>query len=208
VVAGLLALIAAIVALAVVLNASGSGSRHPAGAAASAHGHHTAGGRHAGSSHPASHPSSSSTAGTGSATSGSASATTPAPASSTGSAATSGPAPPAAGSASARSPVGAVETFYGDAASHRYASAWALADPSLRSQLDGYRDFQAGQAGDRSITFNSAKVIRQSSQAATVAVQTTSVRDNGTQHCSGTVELVPAGTGGQWQLHQLHINCA
>ena len=113
---------------------------------------------------------------------------------------------PAVSAASATGPVGAVESFYGAAAAHHYAGAWALADPTLRSQLQGYESFQAGQAGDHSITFDSAHVISQSSRAATVAVQTTSVRDSGTQHCTGTVDLVPAGGGG-WLLHLLHINC-
>jgi hypothetical protein len=98
-----------------------------------------------------------------------------------------------------------VEAFYGAAAAHRYATAWALADPTMQAELGGYRSFQEGQAGDRSITFNSAKVVSQSGRAATVAVQTTSVRDNGTSHCAGTVQLVPAG--GQWRLHLIDINC-
>ncbi len=100
----------------------------------------------------------------------------------------------------------AVEAFYGAAAAHRYAAAWALADPTMRAELGGYPSFRVGQAGDRSITFNSARVVSRSGQAATVAVQTTSVRDNGTQHCAGTVDLVPAGP--QWRLHLIHINCA
>ena len=95
--------------------------------------------------------------------------------------------------------------FYGAAAGHNYGAAWALADPALRAELAGYRSFQQGQAGDRSITFNSARVVGQSSRSATVAIQTTSVRDNGTSHCAGTVDLVPAG--GQWRLHLVHINC-
>jgi serine/threonine protein kinase len=135
---------------------------------------------------------------------GASSATPPASAS-TPSAGASSATPPAS-AASATGPVGAVESFYGAAAAHHYAGAWALADPTLRSQLQGYESFQAGQAGDHSITFDSAHVISQSSRAATVAVQTTSVRDSGTQHCTGTVDLVPAGGGG-WLLHLLHINC-
>jgi hypothetical protein len=59
----------------------------------------------------------------------------------------------------------------------------------------------------RSITFDSARTVSQSGDAATVAVQTTSVRTNGTQHCSGTVQLVP-GSGGGWLLHRIGINCS
>jgi hypothetical protein len=78
----------------------------------------------------------------------------------------------------------------------------------MQSQLGGYSIFEAGQAGDRSITFNSAGVLSQSASAATVAVKTTSVRYNGTQHCGGTVDLRPTGPNGTWLLHLIHISCS
>jgi serine/threonine protein kinase len=104
-------------------------------------------------------------------------------------------------------PVSAVKSFYTLAAAHRYAAAWGLADASMRGQLGGYRSFQSGQAGDRSITFTSAGTVSQSPSSARVAITTTSVRTNGTQHCAGTVDLVPGASSGQWQLHQIAINC-
>jgi serine/threonine-protein kinase len=109
--------------------------------------------------------------------------------------------------APAGSPVSAVESFYGLAASHRYAEAWALADPTFRTQLDGYQSFQAGLVGDRSITFDAARILSRSSGDATVAIQTTSVRTDGTQHCLGTVNLVSDSASGGWLLHLIHINC-
>ncbi len=117
-------------------------------------------------------------------------------------------APPAAGSAagSAGSPVSAVERFYTLAAGHDYGAAWALADPTFQRQLGGYRGFQSTMSASRSITFDSARTVSQSAGAATVAVQTTSTRTNGTQHCAGTVQLVP-GSGGGWLLHQIGIVC-
>ena len=200
-VAGLLALVAVGVALAIILNSSGSGS-NPNGRATSAkrqgrptatrHRHNTSTTQGSGNSAaPATSTSSSSSQAASTISSSSASAA--------GAAATA--------PASAGSPVAAVEAFYHAAAAHDYGTAWALADPTLRSQLEGYQSFAAGQAGDRSITFDSAKATQQSSTGATVAVQTTAVRDDGTKHCNGTVDLVPAG-GGQWRLHLLHINCA
>jgi hypothetical protein len=78
----------------------------------------------------------------------------------------------------------------------------------MRGQLGGYRSFQSGQAGDRSITFTSAGTVSQSPSSAQVAITTTSVRTNGTQHCAGTVDLVPGAPSGQWQLHQIAINCS
>ncbi len=105
------------------------------------------------------------------------------------------------------SPVSAVESFYHLAAEHRYADAWGLADPTFQSQLGGYASFAAGQSGDRSISFSSARVLSDAGSAATVAVQTTSVRDTGTQQCAGTVDL-RAGTGGTWLLHLIHITCS
>lgn len=212
--AGVLGAVAVIVALAVLLNSGGS----PAHRAASTHTHGAAGTR---AHHHSATAASSSHTSTASATSSSApaaSATTSAPAastttptasassSSTAPAAAGGAAPPATGSAG--SPVGAVKTFYGDAAAHNYAAAWSLADPALRSQLGGYSSFKSGQAGDRSITFQSAKVVSHSGNSATVAIRTTSVRDNGTQHCTGSVAVVSAGSG-KWQLHQLqNIVCS
>jgi hypothetical protein len=105
-------------------------------------------------------------------------------------------------------PAGAVQTFYKLAAAHRYSEAWALADPTFRSQLDGYASFQAGQAADRSITFGEARVTGQRSGVTTVEVQTTSVRTTGTEHCAGTVEVVSGGQSAAWLLHRISINCA
>jgi hypothetical protein len=102
--------------------------------------------------------------------------------------------------------VGAVESFYQLAAARQYPEAWALADPAFRSQLGGYQSFQAGQAKDRSISFQSAHVTSQTASAATVAVSTTSVQTDGTRHCSGTVDLV-RGAAGRWLVHQIAINC-
>ena len=106
------------------------------------------------------------------------------------------------------SPAAAVQTFYRLAAAHRYSEAWALADPSFRAQLAGYEAFQSGQAADRSITFDAARVLRQTADAATVYVQTTSVRTAGTEHCAGTVQVVSGGTSGSWLLHRIAIHCA
>ena len=114
--------------------------------------------------------------------------------------------PGALGSSSAATPVAAVESFYRLAAARRYSEAWALADPAFRAQLGGYRSFQAGQANDRSITFNSARVASQTATSSTVSVSTTSVQSDGTHQCSGTVDLVP-GAAGRWLVHQIDINC-
>jgi hypothetical protein len=112
---------------------------------------------------------------------------------------------PAAG---AGDPVSAVKSFYTLAAAHRYAAAWGLADASMQSQLGGYQSFQSGQAGDRSITFTSAKTVIRTPSSARVAITTTSVRSTGTQHCAGTVDLVPGAQRGNWQLHEIGINCS
>jgi hypothetical protein len=128
------------------------------------------------------------------------------PASSSSAATESGAAAPS-GSSSAATPVAAVESFYRLAAARHYSEAWALADPAFRAQLGGYRSFQAGQANDRTITFNSARVTNQTATSSTVTVSTTSVQSDGTRHCSGTVDLVH-GTAGGWLMHQIDINCS
>jgi hypothetical protein len=121
-----------------------------------------------------------------------------------GTVASSSASPPA--TAGAGSPVAAVESFYHLAAAHDYSAAWRLADPTFQAQLGGYASFASGQAEDRSITFDQAALTSRSASSATVSVATTSVRTNGTQHCSGTVDLVEAGAS--WLLHQIHITCS
>jgi serine/threonine protein kinase len=144
----------------------------------------------------------------------SASSTPPASSAPSGAAVGAGSVPAASASSSwaptgaaPSGPVAAVEAFYELAAAHRYSQAWALADPTFRNQLQGYDSFQAGQADDRSITFDTAEVARQSGHSATVYVRTTSVRTDGTQHCEGTVELVTGGQSAAWLLHTISINC-
>lgn len=100
-----------------------------------------------------------------------------------------------------------MERFYNLAAAHDYSAAWPLADPSFQQQLHGYSGFQSTFSADRSITFDSAQTVSQSASSATVEVHTTSVQSNGTQHCTGTVQLVP-GSGGGWLLHQIGISCS
>jgi serine/threonine protein kinase len=186
IVGGCLAL-AAVAAAAIAL-ATQSGSSHSPSSAASASSSRAAKGS---SGHAAA-----GTASTAGAQSGSNSA--PSSSGAAGSATTGVP--------GAGTPVAAVESFYHQAAAHQYSNAWALADPSFRDQLGGYTSFQSGQAAERSITFNAAGVLSQSRTAASVAIRTTSVRDNDTQHCSGTVDLV-RGSSSTWLLHQIHITC-
>jgi hypothetical protein len=40
-----------------------------------------------------------------------------------------------------------------------------------------------------------------------VAIRTTSIRNNGTSECGGTVDLARSGAS-KWQLHRIAINCA
>lgn len=122
-----------------------------------------------------------------------------------GSAASSSAASSSTVAPAANTPIGAVEAFYSFAAAHRYPEAWALADPTFRAQLGGYRSFEYGQAPERSITFDSARVESQTRDSAVVAIRTTSVRTNGTQHCAGTVQLRPFNA--TWLLHLININC-
>ncbi len=228
----LLAAVAAAVILAVIVGSGGSRPsthstasvvKHPKSTVkrSHAHGKSTGAAAPAGSSAAGSSAAGSTAAGSsGAATSGAGSAgsagtstagtsngaTTPSTQSSGAPSSSSG-APSSAGGG-AGSPVSAVESFYTLAASHQYSQAWALADPTFRSQLGGYQSFQSGQAGDRSITFDSAKPTSQSSTAATVSVATTSVRTDGTKHCGGTVDLQRTSPSAGWLLHQIHINCS
>ena len=100
-----------------------------------------------------------------------------------------------------------MQSFYEEAAAHRYSAAWALADPNMRNQLGGYSAFQNQMSSVRSITFHKAQTVgRSSSDSATVAVQTTSVQTSGTQQCADTVRTVRSGQG--WLLDGVSINCS
>ncbi len=104
-------------------------------------------------------------------------------------------------------PSGAVEAFYEAAAAHRYPTAWALADASMRSELGGFVAFQNEMSSVRSIAFHRAQVLSgQSPASATVALQTTSVQADRTQQCAGTADTVRADSG--WLLDGISISCS
>jgi hypothetical protein len=115
------------------------------------------------------------------------------------------PVPSSSAASGAGNPVSAVQTFYQLAAAHQFQSAWKLADPSFRTQLDGFSAFSAQQSHVRSIHFDSTRLTSQTGSSATVALQTTPVLDSGTEHCQGTVDLAPGGGG--WLLHHISIGC-
>jgi eukaryotic-like serine/threonine-protein kinase len=200
------------VVVAVVLSNGGSSNssggrteHHGTGSAAKTHGSGKSSTSSSSGSHSTSTPTSS-TPTTSTPTSSSSTqspspstSTTTAPPSSTGGAASSG--------AGASTPTSAVESFYEAAAAHRYAAAWALASPNLRNQLGGYSAFQHQMSSVRSITFHKAQTTGgSSSDAATVAVQTTSVQTSGTQQCAGTVRTSRSGHG--WLVDRVAINCS
>lgn len=210
----LLAALAIGVLIAVVLSSGGSGrqsaappKRHGSGSTAKTRGHGK-------TSTPATSRSTHSTQAGSTPAASTPAASTPAASTSTPSTSTATtPASPSGGGvtsgsgSSAGAPAGAVQTFYQAAAQHRYAAAWALADPNVRSQLGGYSAFQNQMSSVRSITFHKAQVVGgSSSDTATVAVQTTSVQTSGTQQCAGTVRTVHSGQS--WMLDHISINCS
>jgi hypothetical protein len=99
-----------------------------------------------------------------------------------------------------------VQAFYGRAAGHRYDDAWALAAPSLRSQLGGFAAFRGQFSSVRSIEFARAETVRRADDAATVAITTTATHTNRTDHCTGTADTAPA-PGGGWVVTHLNVSC-
>jgi serine/threonine-protein kinase len=112
---------------------------------------------------------------------------------------------PAAG-ATAETPEGAVQSFYGLAAAHRYEEAWALAAPSLRSQLGGFGAFRSQFSTVRSIRFGRAETVQRGGEAATVAITTTATHTDRVDHCTGTAQTTPGPRGG-WRVSRLAVNC-
>ena len=134
-------------------------------------------------------------------------ASTPSRSTATNTSTAAAPAAPTTSAGGSSAPAAAVEQFYTDAAKHDYAAAWALADPTLRNQLGGYPAFQNEMSSVRSISFHRAQVLSGGGvNAATVAVQTTSVQTDRTQQCSGTARTVRGGAG--WVLDGISISCA
>jgi hypothetical protein len=158
--------------------------------------------------HKTSRPASPTTASSSSGVSSSASTSSSGVSSSTPAQAAPAPSPPATTDVAAGSPIDAVETFYHLAASHQYAAAWNLMDAAFRQQLEGYQGLQATMAAERSIIFNGADLVDRSPSSAVVSVRTTSVQDNGSQNCSGTVNLLRADSVAPgWMLDHIAINC-
>ncbi|HEY2320034.1 MAG TPA: serine/threonine-protein kinase [Solirubrobacteraceae bacterium] len=155
-----------------------------------------------GASAPAASSNSGGSASTSSPTTSSATASSSVTSSSTPSSSTAASAPLPAGA-----PGDTAKSFYTLAATHRYPEAWALADPSFQSQLGGYQSFQNTFSGDRAIRVDSLRTLSQSADAATVAITTTSVRTDGTQHCSGIVQLSSSAATPRWLMHHIRINC-
>lgn len=98
-----------------------------------------------------------------------------------------------------------VQAFYEAAAQHRYAAAWALADANMRDELGGYAAFADQMSSVRKIVFHRIETVQSAPDAATFAVQTTSVLSNETQQCSGTVRTVNAS--GTWLVDGIAIQC-
>ncbi|MEA2285618.1 MAG: eukaryotic-like serine/threonine-protein kinase, partial [Solirubrobacteraceae bacterium] len=117
-----------------------------------------------------------------------------------------GAAPAPASAATAGTPEGAVQSFYELAAAHRYEDAWALASPSLRSQLRGFGAFRSQFSSVRSIRFERADTVKRSGSAATVAIATTATHTNRVDRCTGTAQTT-AGADGTWQVSHLSVGC-
>ncbi len=108
-----------------------------------------------------------------------------------------------AAAASTVTPTGTVQTFYGDAARHSYAAAWALGTARLHAQLQGYNSFAAGQSTLRSISFPVLRTTRLTPTSATVQLHSIATHVNRTDRCAGTVDLLR--TRGGWMVDALHI---
>jgi hypothetical protein len=176
-------------------------STSAAGAKRTHHAAHRATHRTAGTSAALPSQTSSSAANSSGSAATSSAATTSAPVAST-------PAPSAvpASPTAPTTPSTAVQMFYEAAAHHDYAAAWQLADANLRNQLQGYDSFRAQMSAVRVITFHQAQTVARGSSSATVALDTTAVLIDKTQHCDGTATTTRASTGA-WLVDHLSISC-
>ncbi|HKP90931.1 MAG TPA: serine/threonine-protein kinase [Thermoleophilaceae bacterium] len=112
-------------------------------------------------------------------------------------------APPAT-AAPSQAPADTVNAFYQHAADHDYSSAWAMVTPEGRTQLGSESSFAAGQSTLRSISFPVLRTTQQTSDAATVQLQSRAVHTNRTDEVCGTVDLVRSGSS--WLLNGFHLD--
>ena len=80
--------------------------------------------------------------------------------------------------------------------------------PRIRGALGdrGFDAFLRQFSTVRSSVFSRASTVRQTRDAATVAIATTANHTDHTDHCSGTADTQP-GSGGGWVVTHIQIAC-
>jgi hypothetical protein len=94
-----------------------------------------------------------------------------------------------------------VQAFYTRAAAHQFDSAWAVAGPGLRGQLNGYDAFRSQFSSVRSITFGALRA-----QGSTVTFSTTATHTDHVDHCTGSAQTTKAGSGG-YVVDHIAVSC-
>jgi len=100
----------------------------------------------------------------------------------------------------------AVRALYERAAADDLDGAWALAAPSLRSQLGPRATFDGTFATLESIEFTELDVTDRSGDAATVTLATVAEHTTFTDRCSGSAETTRTDAG-RWRVGRLSVAC-
>ncbi|HEX6062029.1 MAG TPA: hypothetical protein VF001_08155, partial [Candidatus Limnocylindria bacterium] len=104
---------------------------------------------------------------------------------------------------SAADPATAVVSFYRLVTARQYAEAARLWSPRMQANYPPASNIDQRFAATRSISADSAVVISQGLNTATVSVYLTEVTSSGTRHWSGTWSIVRSGSGWQMDSPQL-----
>ena len=115
-------------------------------------------------------------------------------------------APAGTDAAPSGSPAAVVEGFYELAASGDYDAAWALAGPGARSQFGGRATFEGTFATLESIEFERAEVVSETTDSATVEIETVATHTDHVDTCSGQTSLVSGGEEG-WLIERIGVDC-
>jgi eukaryotic-like serine/threonine-protein kinase len=101
-----------------------------------------------------------------------------------------------------------VRAFYRRAAAGRYAAAWRLAGPEMRSAFGGsFARFRGDLSSLRRIEFQRVAIAQRDDTSVTVAIQTVATHDDRVDRCAGTLRTV-RGDGGRWVVEPAGVRCS
>jgi serine/threonine-protein kinase len=104
-------------------------------------------------------------------------------------------------------PGGTLMAFYNNSAGGSIDDSWPLATDNLHNQVGGYDAFKAGESDVSSFDWKQVTTTSKTAARATVSFADDAHHASYIDHCTGTAQLVPAGSSG-WLLDHIAVNCS